>query len=60
MLSMTPSPLAVALRKILSAHFEGEVELEAVSPDEQTVLLKHSDGTKGVVPTASVVMMGAV
>ena len=60
MLSMKSSPLSETLRKILSAHFEGEVELENISSDEQLCLVRHSDGTKGVVPTASVVLMGAV
>jgi hypothetical protein len=56
----TLSPLALALRVILFNRFAGEIDLDKLSSDEQSCFLIHSDGTKGVVPTASVVMMGVV
>jgi hypothetical protein len=56
---MPNNPLVEAIRIILRKHFGGDVALENLSSDEQLCLVRHSDGTKGVVPTASVVMMGA-
>jgi hypothetical protein len=51
--------LETALRVVLRKHFGSDVELENISSDEQLCLVRHSDGTRGVVPTASVVMIGS-
>lgn len=51
--------LESALRIILWRHFEGAITLERVLPGEHACILEHADGTRGLVPVASVVMMEA-
>lgn len=51
--------LAEGLRFILAKHFAQGVTLDRVLPGDQACILKHADGTRGVVPVASVVMLGA-
>lgn len=51
--------LATAIRLHLERHFKGEVILDRVLPGDQFCVLEHSNGTRGLVPVAAVVMMEA-
>ena len=54
----TAPALAQGLRVILTREFGRAIKLDRVLPGEQFCILEHSDGTRGVVSVASVILSG--